>query len=75
MPEYNWKCSNSECGFRTTTEQLISEDLVSPDCPDHGQMIQDYKFGIGQVFGAGSSPARPSGQLRKPKPNLHPRNW
>ena len=71
MPTYEWKCTDKTCDYTTSTEQSMSEDLVYPECPDHGTMEQDYNFGVSFVKGAGSTPARPSrGNYRRPKPNL-----
>lgn len=71
MPTYEWKCVNDNCSYTTTTEQNMVDDLVYPDCSDHGRMQQDYNFGVAFVSGAGSTPARPSkGNHKKPKPNI-----
>ena len=38
MPTYEWKCTDKTCDYTTSTEQSMSEDLVYPECPDHGTM-------------------------------------
>ncbi len=57
MPKYDFYCK--ECDNVESFEQSIHEDLVMPECPEHGEMIQDYNFGVRMVFGVGSSPSRP----------------
>ena len=58
MPQYQFLCK--ECEVAELVEQPISEDLVPPQCSDHGPMYQDYNFAVGFVKGMDSNtPGRP----------------
>ena len=56
MPRYDYYCK--ECDAEDSFSQGYSEPLVTPVCPDHGEMVQDYALGIRKVFGVSSSPNR-----------------
>ncbi len=58
MPVYDFRCT--ECAHTESIEQKITVELVNPKCSKHGEMVQNYNFGVRMVFGAGSSPSRSS---------------
>lgn len=63
MAVYEYYCR--ECDAEETIEQPMADPLVPPVCEAHGEMVQDYSFGIRKVFGVGSSPNRTIKSKRK----------